>query len=521
MFKKSVLMTLVITGAVMGLNNPAYAQPVTTPAVAMSGISQDYKFALQTLDLNSAREALVNIWTHGLNPNVYWTADLEQAALNGTLTQYSDLILTTYLKALKDVANGSVDPQGLATDIKIKRKEFFTSEQIRNLVVANGGNASMILEQVAPQSSAYISLREALRRFYPLFLTGGWDRINPVDKVLSLGVRHPVIVKLKERLKIHGYTISNLDDNFDQEMLQAINDIQTNLKMKPDGKISPNGRTWGFFWIYNGERIRQIQADMEKLRWLPQRLEERHIFVNTAFSHFVLTDRSQGQNKVMSFKTVNGTAERKTPTMRDKITNLVLNPTWTVPPTVFINDKVELIKNLDRDGIRRYFSENNFEVFTSDFSRTIDPTTINWRGINSANVDFYIRQKPNYMNALGVVKFMMTNPYAIYLHDTNQRELFAEAQRLRSSGCVRLEKPLDLAEYLLTGTEWSRPQIENFVVKPGQVIPQETRVNLKNPIYVYLMPVTSQLNSDGVIRFVEDVYGHNQLILNQIRGIGR
>ncbi|WP_277577440.1 L,D-transpeptidase family protein [Bdellovibrio svalbardensis] len=513
-------MALVITGSVAGLSTPAYAQTLTAP-VAGTAISQDYKSALQALDLNSVREALLNIWSHGLNPNAYWSADLEQAASAGALSQSSDVILGIYLKALKDVANGSVDPQGLATDIKIKRKDFFTPEQIRSLVVANGGNASLILEQVAPQSSAYVSLREALRRLYPLFLKGGWERISPVNKELSLGVRHPVIVKLKERLRIHGYTISNLDDTFDQEMLQAINDVQTNLRMKPDGKISPGGRTWGFFWVYNGERLRQIQADMEKLRWLPQRLEDRHIFVNTAFSHFVLTDKTQGQNKVMSFKTINGTAQRKTPTMRDKVTYLVLNPTWTVPPTVFINDKVELIKNLDNEGIRKYFSDNNFEVYTSDFSKTIDPTTINWKGINPANVDFYIRQRPNYMNALGVVKFMMTNPYAIYLHDTNQRDLFSEAQRLRSSGCVRLEKPLDLAEYLLAGTDWSRPQIENFVVKPGQVMLQETRVNLKNPIYVYLMPVTSQLNSDGVIRFVEDAYGHNQLILNQIRGIGR
>lgn len=518
--RKQYLLAALSFAISMGTVAPrAYAEPMT--AMNSLASSQEYLNTLNALDMSSVREALVNIWSHGMNPNAYWTPEMEQAFISGQIEQapLRRQVLQVYLQALKDVAIGSTDPQSLASDIKIKRKDFFTVEQLNSLVLANGGRADLVLEQVSPQSPAYLSLREALRRLYPLLLKGGWDRISPVNKELSLGVRHPVIVKLKERLQVLGYKISSIDDVFDQEMLQAINDVQTNLRMKPDGKISPGGRTWGFFWVFCGERVRQIQADMEKLRWLPQRLEDRHIFVNTAFSHFVLTDKAQ--NKVMSFKTINGTAERKTPTMRDKVTYLVLNPTWTVPPTVFLNDKVEIIKNLDKNGIRKYFTDNNFEVYTSDFSRTIDPTTINWRGISSANVNFYIRQKPNYMNALGVVKFMMTNPYAIYLHDTNQRELFAEAQRLRSSGCVRLEKPLDLAEYLLAGTEWSRPQIENFVVKPGQVLPDETRVNLKNPIYVYLIPVTSQMNSDGVIRFVEDAYGHNQLILNKVRGIGR
>lgn len=519
MLKPYVFAALAMT-MTLGVATPQ-ARGQTMTAMNAVASSQQYLNALDTLDVATVREALLNIWMHGMNPNAYWTADLEQAYLDGTVSQAAvrRQALSAFLNALKDLSIGSIDPQSLASDIKIKRKDFFSAEQLRSLVLASSGRADLLLEQVSPQSAAYKSLQQALRRLYPLLLKGGWDRILPVSKELSLGTRHPVIVQLKERLQLLGYKIDRVDDLFDQEMLVAINDVQINLRMKPDGKISPNGRTWKFFWVFCGERVRQIQADMEKLRWLPQRLEDRHIFVNTAFAHFVLTDKSQ--NKVMSFKAINGTAERKTPTMRDKVTHLVMNPTWTVPPTVFLNDKVEAIKNLDSSGIRKYFDENSFEVFSSDFTRTIDPTTINWRGINSSSVNFYIRQKPSYMNALGVVKFMMTNPYAIYLHDTNQRELFSEAQRLRSSGCVRLEKPLDLAEYLLAGTEWSRSQIESFVVKPGEKIEKETRVNLKNPIYVYLIPVTSQMNSDGVIRFVEDSYGHNQLILNQVRGLGR
>ena len=116
---------------------------------------------------------------------------------------------------------------------------------------------------------------------------------------------------------------------------------------------------------------------------------------------------------------------------------------------------------------------------------------------------------------------MLTNPYAIYLHDTNRRDLFHEASRLQSSGCIRLEKPLDLAEYLLVDLPyWSRSKIEEFVVKPGQVLEKETTVNLKKSLAVYLVPLTSQMNSDGVIRQTIDSYGHNQSILAQMKAGG-
>ncbi|MFV3410264.1 L,D-transpeptidase family protein [Bdellovibrio bacteriovorus] len=499
----------------------AQSLPYYSAAPTQGQSAIDYLTAVDSLSAASIREALLTAWQHGLNPSVYWSAELEQSFLRGTLETDFDRrqILAVYVKALRDVYSGSVNPTGLASDIKVKRKDFLTAEQVRLVVLSSQGSARLALDKMAPQFPVYQSLKMALQRLYPLMETGLWESITPAKKPLSLGKKDPVIIKLKERLRQLGYRIDSMNDTFDQDMLAAINDIQMNLKMKPDGVISPGGRTWKFFSVSLLDRLSQLQADMEQLRWFPQNLEDRHIFVNTAFSHFMMTDKKN--NISMSFKAINGTAERKTPTLRDRITYLVMNPTWTIPPTVFLNDKVEILKKLDSKGIRKYFTDNRFEVYTADFSRTIDPTSIDWKSIKSSSVNFYIRQKPSYNNALGVVKFMMTNPYAIYLHDTNQRDLFGEAQRLRSSGCVRLEKPLDLAEYLLAGTQWSRPQIENFVVKEGQLVDQETRVDLKEPMPVYLVPVTSQMNSDGVIRFVEDVYGHNQLILSQVKGLGR
>jgi murein L,D-transpeptidase YcbB/YkuD len=499
-----------------------YTPPVLTAAelAKQEADRQANLLALEGMNIESVRHSLQELWTHGLDGNMYWTPILESTYNAGLANDpwFRSSVSAAFLKALKDVSTGTQDPKSIGEDIKIAKKEFMTPDQLKTLVTETGGQADILLEMISPAFAQYRSLREALLRLYPIQQAGGWQALGPFNKDLKFGVRHPDVFAIKERLKIMGYNITIMDDLFDAQVRSAVNDIQLQMKMKPDGVISKRGRTWGYFAVPVEERVRQIQLDLEKLRWLPQNLEERHIYVNTAFSTFLLVDK--GQNVTMNFKTVNGRKERKTPTMKDKVVYVVLNPTWTVPPTVFLEDKVQLIKQMSAWEIEEYFWKNQFDIFTPDFKKKLDPTSIDWHNITSSNVNFYIRQRPNYNNALGVVKFMMSNPYAIYLHDTNDRHLFAEPLRTLSSGCVRLEYPIDLAEYLLRGTQWDRYAIETFVSNPWSTAEKETNINLKNPMPVYLMPQTSSLSSDGVIRFTNDVYGHNEILSQRLKGLG-
>lgn len=479
---------------------------------------------IDQIDLSDMRMAMRGIWEHGLNPLRYWSDQMEYLYQRGDSTnpQLKAMANENFLQLLKDISVGSVNPVWIGPEIKFAKKTFMTPEQLQLLVLSTGGSSSVMIERLAPQNMPYLSLKSALQKIYPLCSDGQWQEIEPAKIPFRLNSRHKTIAEIKKRLHLLGYKISVLDDLFDREMLRAISDIQWNQRINPDAEISPNGKVWSFLNVSCMDRVRQLQADMEKLRWFPQTFEEKYILVNLAMSYFMLLDPTPGQGGSMTFRTINGRPARKTPTMRDEIVKVIFNPYWVVPPTIFLHDKVEDLKGLTPEEITLYFNKYHYEVWDKVFRVPIDPATVDWKGISEGTTppDIYIRQKPHLGNALGVLKFELTNSFAIYLHDTNQRELFKEPQRHLSSGCVRLEKPFDLAEYLLQGTPWDRTAIETIVARPGEIVPKPTEVSLgkDKTVPVYIIYLTSQMSSDGIVRFVEDQYGQNEVIGRFISG---
>lgn len=477
----------------------------------------EYLEVVDALELEDLRATMTSVGPHGLNPKSYWTDAMElsyqQGPTNAALKNQANL---NYLRLLQNIFSGVVDPESMGIDVKLAKKPFLTAKQLKVVLLANGTKAGPLFESFAPQSAPYLALKESLRKMSDYCLQAQWPALPVVKKTLKLGSKNTVLPALKTRMRQLGYNIPTTDDLFDGQTLTAVNDIQWMLRFKPDGKISPDGKTWRYLNTSCEERARQIRLDMEKLRWFPQDFGDRYIFINLAMSYFGLVDKSSGSLYTMSFRTINGRPTRKSPTMKDKIVYIIVNPFWVVPPTIFKEDKVEEIRNLMPWEVRNYFDSHNYEVWNNAFTRRIDPTTIDWWNLDpNDDNQFYIRQKPNYMNALGVLKFMLTNSFAIYLHDTNQRELFVEPQRLLSSGCIRVERPLDLAEYLLQGTNWNRDSLQKAMAKPGEVLNKETRVNIKNPMPVYMVFLTSQLSSDGVLRFAEDSYGQGTRLLQR------
>lgn len=478
----------------------------------------EYVKILSALTLDDLRNTMMETGSDGLNPRRYWTEDMEWYYQQGVMAQsLKDQATQNYLRLLQDISLGIVDPETMGPDIKMQRKKFISAKQLRVLLLASGTQAGPLLASVSPHSAQYLALKEALKRIANYCTRREWMPLVSPPTTLRLGSIDQTIPAIKNRLKQYGYPITTDTDIFDEEVLAAVTDIQWMLRLKPDGMIKTGGKTWSYIDASCLDRLRQIRHDMEKLRWFQQTFEDRYIFVNLAMSFFTLVDKTSGTLNTMVFRTINGRPARSTPTMRDRIVTVIINPYWVVPPTIFREDKIEELKNMTKEQIAEYFSSRHYEVWNSSFTQQYDPTSIDWKNLDlNADKKFYIRQRPHLGNALGVLKFLLTNHFAIYLHDTNQRDLFAEGQRLLSSGCVRLERPLDLAEYLLNDSStWTREVIEQAMAKPGEVMDGETKVPLSKPMPLYLVFLTSQLNADGVIRFVEDSYHQNNRLLEK------
>lgn len=489
---------------------------ITTFAmISEANTKRDYLNVIDYLNIDDMRQTMLTADEHGLDPKKYWTDAMEDFYWQGGAwsPQLKERANENYLTLLQHIYMGVVNPEDVGVDVKMQKKGFITAKQLQVLMLAHGSRAQPLLNGMAPKTPQYLSLKEALRKISIQCNPTTWPTLPSLKKEVRLNQRNPALPAIKERMRQFGYRIYTTDDLMDNATMDAVKDIQEMLKMKADGILSNDGKTFRYLDQGCEERIAKIRMDLEKMRWFPQQFDDRYIFVNLAMSYFTLIDKTGEKPFTMSFRTINGRKERKSPTMMDKIVYVVINPFWVVPPTIFREDKVEDIKKLQPWEISEYFSSKNYEVWNSSFTQRVDPTTIDWWNLNTNDDDqYFIRQKPHTGNALGVLKFMMTNSFAIYLHDTNMRELFVENQRLLSSGCVRVEKPLDLAEYLLMGTPWTREVIDRYTAKPGEVLEAETRVALKAPVPVYMAFLTSAMNSDGVIRFVDDDYRQNARI---------
>jgi murein L,D-transpeptidase YcbB/YkuD len=246
-------------------------------------------------------------------------------------------------------------------------------------------------------------------------------------------------------------------------------------------------------------RVRQLELNLERWRWLPQDLGHRHILVNIA--GFELDVVEDGQT-VLDMRVVVGRPYRRTPVFSDTMRYLVLSPYWHVPRNIAVRDKLPLIK---RDPA--YLAKQELRLFAREGGtvREVDASAVDWTAVTPANFTYELRQEPGPLNALGRVKFMFPNKYNVYLHDTPARELFARASRDFSSGCIRLEKPLELAVQLLRhDPRWTRMRLDSMIAQRV-----ERMVPLAEPVPVHLLFWTAWAAPDGSIHFRRDLYGRD------------
>lgn len=388
---------------------------------------------------------------------------------------------------------GRVDPTTVAPQWVANRRDADMAAVLTSAVIA--GEPDVALRGLLPPQPGYGRLREALARYRAVRAEGGWPTVEP-GPALRAGDTGSRVEALQARLIAGGDLEPDADTAgvFGPATEAAARRAQRRHGLEVDGVVGAATLTALNEPVEH--RIRQLVLNMERWRWLPQVLGERHVLVNIA--NFEL-DVVEGGREVLTMRVAVGRPFRKTPVFSDRISHLVLSPYWHVPFNLAVQDKLPEIK---RQGVS-WFARNTMKVFQGSGSsqREIDPATVDWSRLSATSFPYRLRQEPGPSNALGRVKFMFPNAFNVYLHDTPGREVFAQTERAFSSGCVRVEKPMELALYLIGDQGWTQETVQRVV--DGRV---ERTVNLRTPVPVHLLYWTAWADDQGMISFRRDIY---------------
>jgi murein L,D-transpeptidase YcbB/YkuD len=446
------------------------------------------------------------VWVYnvGLDPHFYIVALLvlrRQEATKGFLTRKGfdpgsagelDVWLTyLYMKYASDLADGLSDLAHADPNWRIEPEKFDPARHLEDALQAGAVERSLL--DLTPQNLQYRRLRQVLSHYKEIAARGGWPAL-PAKLRLKAGQRSPHTVTLARRLAATGdYAAGNVPPDgqqatYDTALQEAVKRFQRRHGLTDDGVVG--GAVVAEMNVPVERRIREIELNLERWRWLPRDLGSRHILVNIPEYRLEVWE---GDRVPLTMRVVVGKQDTPTPIFNDEMTYIVLSPYWNVPPDIA---KDETLPEILKDP--GFLERANMEVV--DASGTpVDPAMIDLEDPAS----YRFRQKPGAQNSLGLVKFMFPNQYNVYLHDTPTDSLFARASRSFSHGCVRVEQPLALAQYVLRDQpDWTRERLEEAMHAE-----EERVVKLREPIPVYLGYWTARVSADGVLQFRKDVYG--------------
>jgi L,D-transpeptidase YcbB len=451
-------------------------------------------------------DALRRAGEHGLDPEDYalnrldslvervGKGPLDEAAV-ARLADFDLLMTAAFFRYASDLSTGRVHPDEVRDDWHTNPPELdFVAELDRAI---EKDDLEKLLEALPPPHRGYTLLREALKSLREVEAAGGWPKI-PDGPTLEPGSRGPRVALLRQRLSaapakrgIAAAGSAGGDDVFDGTLAEAVRVFQERNGIEPDGKVS--AETLGALNTSVDRRVRDVELNLERWRWVPRRLGDPHVLVNIpAFSLEVV----RGGEPVWHTRIVVGKAYTSTPVFSDQIVSVVANPPWNVPESIAVKEYLpELRKDpkaLAREGLRLLEG-------TGKDAREVDPKDVDWDDLKEGSFPYHLRQDPGADSALGRLKFDLTNEFNIYLHDTPARSLFGRSGRDLSHGCIRVEKPLDLAKELLDDSTWEQ-------LREALEQPEERHLAVKPPVPVHILYFTAWVDEAGVLRFQQDVY---------------
>jgi murein L,D-transpeptidase YcbB/YkuD len=404
--------------------------------------------------------------------------------------QREELATRSYLLALVHLYHGKVDPVKLDAHWNFDMSEIDPESGLklaRDAVEQN--KIPDIFQRARPSLPHYDVLKNTLNHLRQVKQNGGWPEIA-AGPSLKLNMQDSRVPLLRKRLQIAGLLPEASNPQlpiFDKAMVQAMQRFQKESDQDADGTVGPS--TLRKLNIPIEQRINQVRANLERMRWFHNEYKNDFVLVDLAgYRVYLMHDGKP----VWKSRVQIGKAYRQTPIFKSEITYITLNPTWTVPPTIFKEDALPAIRRS-----LSYLSRNHIRVL-DNHGKEISPTSINW----SHPGNIMLRQDAGSANSLGQLVIRFPNAYSVYMHDTPHQALFGSKQRAFSSGCIRVEKIQELAVLLLNDPEkWNRTALDSELATN-----KTSNVTLSKKVPVLLAYWTVDVGNDGRVSFKSDIY---------------
>jgi L,D-transpeptidase YcbB len=413
---------------------------------------------------------------------------LDQAYHEGRTTSQDlanlDLRLTSlFLDYGHDLLVGRLDPSAVDSGWYIKARRASVDSTLR-LAIRRTTFASMV-QSLVPEQKEYAELVSWLGKYRELADHGGWQAVTARDTA-----------SLRTRLA------ATEDLGASTALDEGIRHFQARHGLETTGKADT--ATLAELNVPIGTRIRALELNLERLRWLPASFGDRYVLVN--IPDYSLHAYDAGREVLTMRVVVGDEYGHATPVFADTLNQVVFQPYWNVPPSIV---KAEFLPKLQRDP--HYLETHGFEVVRGDRDEVVSPSSVDWNDVDTTKMGFRVRQKPGDENALGHVKFVFPNRFNIYMHDTPARSLFARNARSESHGCIRLEHPEQFADYVLAGDPaWTPDRIrEAMESDTNRAVP------VKRKLPVYIVYLTAFVR-DGQLQFRQDVYGSDDRAITRL-----
>jgi murein L,D-transpeptidase YcbB/YkuD len=414
-----------------------------------------------------------------------------------------DVALTVCaMRYISDLHSGRVNPEHSEFSITIDQQKYDLPEFLTRKVLA-GSNVSEIFNAVEPQYTGYKRTEAALQTYLALASQDHGAPLPSIKENLESGDAYPGIEQLTQHLRLlgdlpHSAVMNTKAGVYDGQLVEAVKHFQSRHGLQADGILGQE--TLRHLSIPLSDRVLQLEDALERWRWLQAGYQHLPVVVN--IPEYILRTFVSDHRIAMRMNVVVGKELDQTPVFAKDMKYIVFRPYWNVPQDI---TSAEIVPALRKN--KRYLASQNFEV-TDQNGRVVI------RGAVSASTlaqllsgKLLVRQRPGPENSLGLVKFIFPNDQNVYLHSTPAQQLFSEVHRNFSHGCIRVEKPVELAAWLLQDQpKWTQQAI-NAAMNSG---PDNQQVNLTSPVPVVIVYLTAIVEENGEVYFFDDVYGHDR-----------